>query len=222
MTWSSRTVSPEEKAAFLRRFGVYPETTRHGVISTVAYYGVYLILIPMMGGGLLGSILKLLGLSESPAYLTGVTLATVASALIFWRQRRAEKHEREDWRRRRTAVEAIEALPTYTLHVAKIWLIESEPDSPAYLLRDPDRRLVLLCTDQLQFTEPDFAREDLEIILAPPQRQHVLGLRWSGRGISVENEVLPLPHDEWPGDGDFTEVPPALLPQQWKPIVDAA
>src|SRR5262245_29301501 len=107
MPWSSRLIPPEEKAELLGRFGTYPESIREGCISVTAYYGLFLVLIPMMGGGLLGSILRVIGLPENPAFIVGLILATLASAVAFWRQRKTEAQAREDWHRRREAIEAI-------------------------------------------------------------------------------------------------------------------
>ena len=49
-------------------------------------------------------------------------------------------------------------LPTCTFRLAKGWAIESEPDWPAFLFRDPDGGYVLLNADHLAFAGPDFAR----------------------------------------------------------------
>lgn len=221
MTWSSRVISPEERADLLGRFGTYPARSRQGVVSAIAHYGTYVVLIPMVGGGLLGRLLALLGLPENSAFLAGLTLATIASAIIFRHRSRVEQRARADWERRREAIEAIDVLPTYTFEVARIWAIESEPDWPAYLLRDSQGRFVLLCSDVLQFAEPDFAHRNLEVTLAPPDRQHILELRWTGRNIPLETGELSMPHDEWPGDGDFTEVPAHAIPDQWRAAVGA-
>ncbi|HWA15991.1 MAG TPA: hypothetical protein VG817_06150, partial [Gemmatimonadales bacterium] len=109
MPWSYRSVSTEEKAALLGTFGDYPKSSRQGCISNLAHYGAHIVLIPMMGGGFLGAVLKVVGLPENPAYLIGVALAGMASLLIFRRNRTAEARFRESWERRRQAVQAIDA-----------------------------------------------------------------------------------------------------------------
>lgn len=75
--------------------GLRERVNRSGC-STFAYYGMYAILFPMMGGGLVAQGLRLVRVPDSYAIPLGVTLAAAGSLYLFLGNRRLEMRERVD------------------------------------------------------------------------------------------------------------------------------
>src|SRR5262245_23618385 len=134
MVSSFRPLAKDEKAALLASIGGDPASSR-SLVSTVAYYGSFLVLIPIIGGGLIGRILHLAGLPLTPSYLTGILLASATSPILFLRAKRRHRESRTEWTRRRRTLEALDQVPTLTVALDQGWYVESEPDWPSFLFR---------------------------------------------------------------------------------------
>ncbi len=217
MTWSSRPLSAEERDQLVAELGPYPGERRE-IISKIAYYGTFLILIPLSGGGFLARALVLGGLAEQTAYLTGIVLAGLASPALYLFLRQRERERQARWTSRRAELEAIRDLPVFHFQIERVWRIESEPDWPAYLFGHPDGSFLLLSTPLLQFVEEPFAFDGLQISVAPNDRTQVLSLRWSGLPVPLQTHLLPMPEEWWPEDGSFAVLQAAQLPEAWRSV----
>lgn len=180
------------------------------------------IVIPFIGGGLLGSVLKVAGIGRDHAYLVGLLVAVLAAPILFWRQLQRKRRVLVDLTTRREAVERLDTLPTLTALIERIRPVTSEPDWPAYLLQDADRSYALVSSAELAFADPEFARDRRIITVSPPDRLHIPTLSWAGNPIPLEPLDLPLLEKDWPGEGAVTSIEPHRLPHPWKAALHAA
>lgn len=218
MNWSSRPITAAERATLAAKLSTSP--SRRGLIPGIAYYGSFLVVIPMVGGGMLGTLLMETGVNRDFAYFAGFLIALPLSLLLLVRDLRKEHGILAEQTRIREAIKRMNAIPTLSVSVTRIWSVESEPDWPAYLLQDADRSYVLLSTPELAYADPGFAREGLTITAAPPANAQVLGLTWSGPPLSLEPVELPA-LEEWIGDGELAIIDAGKLPARWKTAADA-
>jgi hypothetical protein len=162
------------------------------------------------------------GVARNRGYVVGFFPASLSSPFLFWSYRRHERGRRAEWLARRSSLAELQEVPIIESRVQRIWPVESEPDWPAYLLEDEDGRFALLSTTELAFLEPTFAKRALTGVLSPPDGRQILHISWAGDSLPPEAAELPLPQDDWPGDGDITVLDRAALPHHWRTVVDGA
>ncbi len=86
----TRRLTEQELAMAVAAYTVAPR----GGISAVAYYGMYAILVPMIGGGAIAQLFRLVGVRDSFAFPLGLLAASVGSLLLFLGNRRLDIRQR--------------------------------------------------------------------------------------------------------------------------------
>jgi len=193
---------------------------RTGVISHLAHYGVYLVLIPAMGGGLLAVSLGALGVPEGLEYPLGFLLACLASPCLYLMRRRQENLERSAWEDQRARLEALTIVTTLAATLRRAWRVSSELDWPVYLLEDENTAYLLASGEDFTLPDDGHCRQVLAVTLLPPG-DDVVAVAWSGATVRFETRTLPEPVEDWPGDGNMTILRRENLPREWLGTIDA-
>jgi hypothetical protein len=217
---SSRAITAEERATLLSHLG--SPRSRRGIISHLAYYGAYLILIPVIAGGLAARVLSMMRVQESIAFPGGLALGLLVSALAFRVHRRSDRRARESWQHLRNRYQALDHVASITAHPRRGWPLSSATDWPAYLFEDADGSFLLIAAEEFALPTELAATDTMTVTLIPPEND-IMSVTWAGGTIPLAPKELPFFHqdDDWPGDGQATVLERAALPRMWLEVIDA-
>lgn len=171
-----------------------------GCVSYIAFYGSFIILIPICGGGLVGSILMAFSIPQSWAYGIGLLTSSIASSFLFARIYLEERQRREQAKVRaekslgKSEAEIITLAPTF-----RVWGIDGLEDfGPGYLLQ---------CNDEeyLYVASQDFMNDGIEnetdgfpfpgtnlTVVRIPELDFVLGVTIEGSPTKLEPLSIPF------------------------------
>lgn len=131
--WVTRALEPDERRRLANRAAEIDR--RPDVISTVAHYGLYIVVIPMVGGGAIGSLLSAASVSEEVAYPIGIAVAIPGALGLFMFSHRSRSRRRAETKEVAARVRAVKNGRTLTVEPRMAWSITADPDEPTYLLR---------------------------------------------------------------------------------------
>lgn len=216
----------EDERKLIARAG---RPARMGCASRFALYGMFLVFIPAIFGGLIGYILKGLTVPEGWAYGIGFLIVFPVSiyllAAIVLDERRAKSQSRA------TAEDALaknEALDVEIDPIQRAWEFSEMGDfGPGHLLKGSETHFIFFCTDNLSEFWPDdeiylddgcpFPGSKLSFTYLPVV-DFILDVKLEGSPTTLETYSIPY---DWPGEGRFAKVS-ILTRSQVEPLLSKA
>jgi hypothetical protein len=203
LTISQRPLTEAEKQA--SEVPLTTNTAPDGCISSFAHYGMYLVLIPMVGGGAIATILHLvLRVPEGAAYGIGFVAASCVSAFLFWSERQSLAGLRKSvdvYNQRRSEALQRGIMTVIEADVEAGWVVEepSEGTTVGYLLRVEEGKFLYLSYNNQGLVDFDWSENGVD--------------EFPGSHIVVD--ILPIVEcaEAMAADG-----PPVALHAEWIPI----
>lgn len=213
MQVETRALSEAERRTAIAAYTIAP---RRGC-SAFAYYGLYAVLIPMMGGGFIAQILRLVRVPDSWAFPLGFALATIASLMLFARNRRHDIRERLYREAEIQTLTTSGHVRTYTASVARAWEVTDYDYGPAYLIQVEPSRFIFMSSFSPQIDAMGALCREITISVVEPTGP-VLAASTHGAPMSIDEQELES-EDVSDSDGRpvaFALLTPQQLPQSWR------
>ncbi|HEV7239706.1 MAG TPA: hypothetical protein VGQ36_10730 [Thermoanaerobaculia bacterium] len=208
-------LSPPELAMATGAFSV----SRRGCGSSLAYYGMYALLVPVIGGGMISYVLRLAGVDERASGYGGIVLATLASLALFVGSRRIDRREQSE---RDLAIESLRTsgrARTYVTTVERAWEVTDFDHGPAYLLRVGPAIYIYLSSFSPHIEALGAVRNELTVRVAEPVGL-VISASGAGDEVPVEPEKLEPQDISTPAGcpSDFAVFSADDLPASWRRV----
>jgi hypothetical protein len=154
---------------------------------------VNLILLPATLGGLIGFLLKLLGIPERRGYALGLVVST---SVGVWRLISEWREDRALWTPYEAAHRAAATggtVNTFTFSPLFAWEVGDVEDfGPAYVFEVGGDQLVYVCSQELPYPENGTVAVGAIRALVVPHVNSVLSLEWQEGRTSISPSTVPL------------------------------
>lgn len=220
--WSSRNTGISPVLARPKRYGhmvsitekpiseseasslvAHATSTSHRLGAIIALYGSYLILIPVIGGGMIGGVLRII-FRQNPdlAYGIGLSMATIISFFMFVKFQSSNAMSRKSITQKAAFAQQEKKLRVIEFEVEAVWDVVDIDDRIKFLCRTPDNQFVFLVADWLD--DPEFfpgRRVRIEIL---PHVESITNAEAQGQPLKKSNKrallrsFLPVAEsDDW-------------------------